>query len=158
MQINVAQLLKQPIGATRSYKVDELNEYAEDGKAKFEGKVRLFRTDRGILVRGKLRAQVSLVCSRCLAEFDHDLNLDMEEEFFPTLDVSSGARLPQPEDSEAFTIDEHHVLALGEALRQYILLAIPLKPLCRPDCAGLCPHCGMNLNQGSCSCGSRKDE
>ena len=53
--------------------------------------------------------------------------------------------------SRTMTIDQ--VLDLSEAVRQYALLALPMKPLCQEDCAGLCPQCGANLNGGSCSCG-----
>jgi uncharacterized protein len=57
-----------------------------------------------------------------------------------------------PEDSGGFPIDGHHIIDMTEAVRQYILLTTPMKPLCREDCAGLCPVCGHNLNQGPCSC------
>ncbi|GAI19598.1 unnamed protein product, partial [marine sediment metagenome] len=73
-------------------------------------------------------------------------------EYFPTTDVVSGAWLPLPEEASYFTIDERYVLDLAEAIRQYMMLAIPMKPLCREDCAGLCSRCGHNLNQGPCNC------
>jgi uncharacterized protein len=60
--------------------------------------------------------------------------------------------LPSPEEPSAFTIDEHHILDLTEGIRQYALMAIPMKPLCNKDCAGLCQKCGQNLNQGKCNC------
>jgi len=80
------------------------------------------------------------------------LTLNIEDEYFPTTDVVSGASLPLPGEPGCFTIDEHHILDLTEAIRQYALLAVPMKPLCRGDCAGLCPNCGHNLNQGPCDC------
>ena len=54
-----------------------------------------------------------------------------------------------------FIIDEHHVLDLSEAVRQYALVVIPMKPVCREDCAGLCPGCGCNLNREQCNCPSQ---
>ncbi|MBA7688765.1 hypothetical protein ES703_97254 [subsurface metagenome] len=63
-----------------------------------------------------------------------------------------------PEEPGCFTIDEHHILDLTEAIRQYALLAIPMKPLCRGDCAGLCPNCGHNINQGPCDCSPQETE
>ena len=78
--------------------------------------------------------------------------INFEEEYLPTIDVASGVPLPLPEEPGFFTIDDHHILDLTEAVRQYILLATPMKPLCRKDCAGLCPTCGCNLNQVSCNC------
>ena len=67
-------------------------------------------------------------------------------------DMVSGAPLPLPEEPDCFTIDEHNILDLTEAIRQYALLTVPMKPLCHQDCAGLCPTCGINLNQASCDC------
>jgi uncharacterized protein len=51
-----------------------------------------------------------------------------------------------------FAIDDGREIDLSEAVRQYILLAMPMKPLCREDCAGLCPRCGCNRNIDSCDC------
>ena len=72
---------------------------------------------------------------------------------FPVSDpVVSGAPVALPQDPDAFSIDSQHVLDITEAIRQYAVLALPMKPLCKPDCQGLCPHCGRNLNEGQCSC------
>ncbi len=151
MQINVSQLLKEPIGATRDYKVSEIVDITGDGRM-VQGEVKLLRTHRGILVRGVLRTEVELTCSRCLTLFNCPVTLNVGEEYIPTVDVVSGVPLFSPEEPGPFIIDEHHVIDLTEAIRQHSLLAIPMKPLCREDCAGLCPNCGHNLNQGSCGC------
>ena len=110
------------------------------------------RTDRGILAKGTLHTEIEATCSRCLSSFSCPLALNIEEEYFPTVDVVSGARLAVPDEPGCFTIDEHHTLDLTEAICQYAILAIPMKPLCREDCAGLCPSCGHNLNHGPCDC------
>ena len=154
MHINIAQLLKQAIGSSRSYKIDDILSLAEEEIAECHilGEVELIRTDKGILVTGNLVGKSNLTCSRCLTLFDYPLSFKIEEEFFPSTEVISGIPLPLPEDVSTLRIDEHHILDLSEAVRQYALLAMPLKPLCRPDCAGLCPNCGANLNQGACHC------
>jgi uncharacterized protein len=117
-----------------------------------QGTLRLLRTDRGILAKGNIHADIELTCGRCLIPFNHHLALNIEEEYFPTTDVNTGTAIPLPEEPGAFTIDEHNILDLSEAIRQYALMAIPMKPLCRQDCAGLCPTCGTNLNQTPCTC------
>lgn len=138
MQINVSRLLKEPIGATRDYNVSEIVDVTGDGKGReVQGEVRLLRTHRGILVKGVLHTEVELTCSRCLSLFSYPATLNIDEEYTPTIDVASGALLPSPEEPGSFSIDEHHVIDLTEAIRQYSLLAIPMKPLCREDCAGL---------------------
>ena len=154
MQINVSQLLKESIGARRNYQVAEIVD-SDGNPGMVEGEVWLLRTDRGILARGVLNTEVEVTCSRCLSLFRCPVTLNIEEEYFPTTDVVSGVRLSLPEESCSFTIDEHHILDLSEAIRQYALLAIPMKPLCSEDCAGLCSHCGHNLNLGSCHCPSQ---
>jgi len=151
MRINVSRQLKSPVGSTRNYEVGEVVNIA-GGDSVVEGKIALVRTDRGILARAKLHTEVELTCSRCLSLFNCPLRLNIEEEYFPVTDVVSGGSLSLPDEPGYFTIDEHHVLDLTEAIRQYALLATPMKPLCGEDCAGLCPNCGHNLNQGPCHC------
>ena len=151
VEINVSQLLKAPIGSTRTYKVNEVVEIG-DGDTMVQGEVTLLRTDRSILARGALHAQVELTCSRCLVSYSCPLVLNIEEEYFPKTDIITGASLPVPEESGFFTINERNILDLTEAIRQYALMAIPIKPLCDEACAGLCPTCGRNLNHGPCEC------
>ena len=157
MQINVSQLLKAVIGSARDYKTSEIVDVAGDGRM-VQGEVSLLRTHRGILVRGVLHTEVELTCSRCLSVFSYPVTLNINEEYIPTVDVVSGAPLPSPEESGPFIIDEYHVIDLTEAIRQYALLGIPMKPLCREDCAGLCQNCGRNLNQGLCGCPVQKTD
>jgi uncharacterized protein len=153
MEINVAQLLKEPVGSVRNYEVSEVLDIVGDGTdSKVCGEVSLMRTDRGILVKCTLDTGAEVTCSRCLTSFRCPLVLNIEEEYFPTVDVVSGASVPVPDEPGCFTIDEQHVLDLTEAIRQYALLVMPMKPLCRENCAGLCPNCGRNLNLGTCDC------
>ena len=153
MQMNVAQLLKSPVGSTRNHKVSGAIDISGGGVcSEVYGEVQLLRTNRGILVRGTLNTEIEVTCSRCLNIFRCSLALNIEEEYFPVIDVVSGSSLDVPEEPGCFTIDESHILDLTEAVRQYALLARPMKPLCREDCAGLCPGCGHNLNEEPCSC------
>ena len=148
MKINVAQQLREGIGSVRRY---EINEVGDNGFPT-RGELQLLRTNRSILVRGKLETNAREVCSRCLEEFDYPLSLDIEEEYILTRDPVSGQPLNPPTESGIFTIDENNVLDLDEAVRQYTLLEQPMKPICKEDCAGLCPQCGHNLNYGKCDC------
>ncbi|MDY7019382.1 MAG: DUF177 domain-containing protein [Chloroflexota bacterium] len=133
--INVAQLLKKPIGSSHNYEVAEIiNEQAANY---IKGKITLIRTNRGILVQGKLYAELELMCSRCLDFFLCPISFSLEEEAIPSLDVTSGLPFSLSEDFESFTIDNNHLLDLGELICQYILLNLPMKPLCQPNCAGI---------------------
>ncbi len=153
MQINVSQLLQEPIGSTRDYEVDADDEILGDGNTyNVRGTCRLMKTQRSILVKCSLDTVVDLTCVRCLGRFRHPLKIRFEEEYLPTVDIHSGSNLPPPDDPASFTIDERHNIDLTEAVRQYALLAVPMKALCDDDCAGLCQRCGKNLNQGKCDC------
>lgn len=109
----------------------------ENWRARVAGEAKLTRTNRSILVQAEVITSLPAECSRCLARFDCPLRLKFEEEYFPTTDVNSGLSLPEPEETESFTIDERLTLDLTEAIRQYALTAIPMKPLCRADCPGI---------------------
>lgn len=154
MEVNVAQLLKDPIGSERRYQLEEEGEEARYLPEVFriEGDLRLLRSSDSILVTARLRALVEMTCVRCLETFRQLVPVEFKEEYFPVVDVATGTHVPGPEDPTAFTISTDHVIDLREALRQYTLLAMPMSPLCREDCLGLCAECGTNKNQGTCQC------
>ncbi len=155
MIFNVAQLLKADVGTTRRYAVDEWVAPWTDQVvmvAPVEGAVEFIRTNRGILVRARMTTSVQLDCSRCLEVCVEHLPIEFAEEYIPTIDVATGLPAKVPHESYAFRIDEKHELDLEPAVREYGLLALPMQPLCRDDCAGLCPQCGANQNQGKCQC------
>lgn len=158
MRINVAQLLKAPVGATRHYDIDDEVDLTDNGDIrKVRGEVTLLHTDRGILADGVFNTDIELDCSRCLTTYKCPLNLHIQEEFFPTIDIVTGTSVGLPEDqSGGFTIDKHNEINLAEAVRQYAIMALPMKPLCREDCAGICPTCGCNLNEKRCSCSQER--
>lgn len=163
VRFNVSQLLKEPVGATRQYAVsDESLELSEDLKAAdISGHVKFTRLSKGVvLATGSFSAKVVLPCSRCLQPADTLVPFELEAEYQPSIDVVTGVSLEEPEDVDSvLIIDANHNLDLSEAVRQHILINLPMQPLCRPDCAGLCNQCGQDLNAGRCSCsGPLSDE
>jgi uncharacterized protein len=119
--------------------------------------VRLDRIPSGILVRGDVDGTLDLECSRCLEIFHAPLRIHVEEEFVPSVDIHSGAPLLPPDDGLSFVIDHNHILDLSEAVRQNALASLPINPVCRSDCAGLCPVCGANRNEDPCTCSEDED-
>lgn len=156
MQFNVAQLLKEPLGSTRKYEInEELDDLDPDLviQQPIEGKVKFTKLTQGLLVTGDMETVVEVNCGRCLDPFDVPIDIEIEEEFRPTIDIQTGAKLPVgDEDDDATLIDDKNCIDLSEVVRQQLLLALPSHPLCRDDCKGLCPTCGQNLNEGSCTC------
>jgi uncharacterized protein len=155
MLINVAQLLKWPVGTTRLHPVEAEQPLQLDDQSALHvtgGRVRLDRIPSGILVRGDVEGSLALECGRCLEPFQASLRVHFEEEFTPSVDVHTGAPLPAPDDEMTFVIDQNHILDLSEAIRQNVIVSLPIKPVCSPSCAGLCPVCGHNRNLEPCLC------
>ncbi len=109
------------------------------------GPLRLNRTKEGVLVQAHIETQRAGECTRCLDNFDHNLEFDIEELYAYHSDV----------DTE-FRIDDDSVLDLNPLLRAEVLMVLDGQVLCREDCAGLCPDCGANHNHTHCTCADDK--
>ena len=146
--------MREPSGTTRIYEVDE--DLALEGDAEIQrvtGVVRLLRTDKSVWVSADLDSKISCACSRCLREHWQPIHLIIEEEAYSLVDLQIGIRPADSEDIEkGFGIDQNHILDLTETAREYTALSMPMKPMCRSDCRGMCPGCGTNLNEFSCQC------
>jgi uncharacterized protein len=131
-------------------------EASYEGKARFadvvSGEVLLTRTHQGVLVQAEVGTSVRHICGRCLVEFSAECDIMVEEEYFPQTDVHTGQRIIIDEDADGLAIGADHVLDLTEAVRQCVISAQPMKPLCQSECRGLCQTCGVNLNKGKCDC------
>jgi uncharacterized protein len=151
---NVATLLRSQPGATRDVFVDDPEPmFGSDlvVRAPVRGVVHLMRTSEDIAARGDLGTSIEVECSRCLNPFTTEVAIHFEEVYRPTVDVLSGTPL-RPAEDESLQISDRHVLDLTETARQYFLTAVPLQPVCKPECRGLCPTCGADLNSDLCSC------
>lgn len=157
MIYNVAQLMKSAPGTTLDVELDnddglDLREGEAELAGPVTGSLRLHRTNQGIYADGMVTAPVRLQCTRCLRDYTETLEFPLREEFYPTVDITSGAPVSGPHDPDAFAMDQRHQVDLREPIRQALVLALPMKPLHSEDCAGLCPHCGKDLNDGPCGC------
>ena len=155
MKYNVAQLLKEAIGSHRNFEIEEDICDVDHPMEHVQGSVDMVRTHQGIWVQAQLTVRVPQVCSRCLDGFSRALRIELDEEYFPEIDVNTGSKVILPDDWEVLFIGLDHSLDLAEATRQATLATLPLKPLCRPACVGICDRCGCNRNQGSCDCYNR---
>lgn len=147
---NVSGLLREPPGTTRDVRLRD--HYVTLGSdlelaGPLDADLRLQRTNRGILVRGELRAPLRRTCSRCTDTFVEEVRLPISEEFLPSVDPTSGAPIEVREDEGATgRVDEHHEISLDGVFRDELALSEPIRSLCRPDCAGLCVECGARLD------------
>ena len=106
--------------------------------------------------QGQVDARLTLECARCLTPFGHEVSEPVD--FIIRSEVPSEE--PRAIDDEDYVFFKGNDLTVDivEPVRQAILLSLPLKPLCREDCRGLCPQCRRNLNEGSCRCETRVDD
>ncbi|MHB9034541.1 MAG: DUF177 domain-containing protein, partial [Anaerolineae bacterium] len=142
--------------ATRQYELDgqlaELND-VNPNPVRFLGQVTLMRSALGVLATVDAQFEAQQECRRCLDLFVSNFTLHFEEEYLPTLDIETGLKVTLDQDADpVLLIDEHHIVDISELLRQYALVEMDESSLCKPDCKGLCPVCGQNLNLGTCTC------
>lgn len=109
----------------------------------------LQKTSRQLYMRVEIKTGGTFTCDRCLEEFQQDLSSGYGVMFVTDQDAVEG----DGEEVQVISNDSTHV-DLAEDVRQFVILGLPQKMLCREDCAGLCPTCGSNLNLGKCECKS----
>lgn len=151
MIFNVSGLILEGVGATRVHDVEGMIQADGRAPARVAGRAELLRTQAGVLVCAELSLTEPETCSRCLRPLEETIPIEFEEEFLCATDFRSGEPVAA-RDPDAFTIDERHTLDLTEAVRQYREVSAVMQPLCRPDCRGLCPNCGRDLNLAACDC------
>ncbi len=161
MQFNVSPLLKEPTGSTRNFDLDEAALaprsvigadpiWERSSGMDLHGQVTMLRTDVGVWVTAGVACTVACFCSLCLTSHPRTVELSIDEEFYPH---GSQAREDEADETQFISVD--NVLDLLPTIQQYASLGIPMKPVCRDDCAGMCLSCGSNLNLTDCSCVTR---
>jgi uncharacterized protein len=152
ISLNVAGLLREP-GVIRDVRLrDHYVSLGTDVElaGPLDADLRLQRTNRGIIVRGNVRAPLRRTCARCTDAYVDEVSVDVDEEFLPSIDPDSGAPIPIDADVAVTIqrIDEHHEIELDSVFHDELALTEPMHPLCRPDCPGLCVECGGPLDTG----------
>lgn len=149
LRLLVADLLHRP-GARRTVQVAEpvdglaVGPVAVPAGEPVTADLVLERVGEGIVVRGTVRAPWRAPCSRCLRPLGGEVAVHVDELFER-----------RPVEGETYPL-EHDVIDLEQALRDNLVVELPAAPLCRPDCAGLCPECGADRNEADC--GHDRDE
>ena len=111
------------------------------------GNVNVGKTPQGLIAQGAFSAETTVTCARCLTNFVQELDWEFTELYAFDNRSTTDSDLLLPEDAH---------LDVEELLREYALLEIPINPVCKPDCLGLCSECGQNLNEKDC--GHRPEE
>jgi uncharacterized protein len=115
------------------------------------------RQNQRIQAQGKIRTAISLVCVRCLEQFELKINSRFDIILFPKEMVDQRSTALEDEELE-YIFYENDQIDLEKILIEQVNLFIPFKPVCKADCKGICPSCGASLNRGVCACDQAKNE
>lgn len=157
LRINVGFLIRQSIGASRDvhFEFPELTfRESEPGLGdelildSFDGVLHIGRTQQGLVVQGEFSGKTTMQCVRCLNDFSQPLNATFDELYAFDYRSVSESGLIVPEDAN---------VDFGPLVREYLLIEAPINPICRPDCKGLCPVCGEDLNRVVCAHASQPE-
>jgi uncharacterized protein len=131
LKFNVAQLLREEMGARRDYSFTEERLALDESLTlrDISGTVRFTRTATGVWANVKARGTVRMTCVRSLEEFDQPIELEFSDQFHSVIDIFTGSTLPAPVEDDPFVLNELHMADIGEAIREYTLLELPLNPV-----------------------------
>ena len=143
LRVNVGFVQTLPSGEKRDidFELSTLTLAPELEMNNFKGIASFGRTRQGILLQGDFTAWINQNCTRCLEPFPYQIKTQFEE---------------------LYTFDEHYVteevlhfpvdgnIDLAPLLREYLTMEVPMQPLCKEDCKGLCPECGTDFNHSTC--------
>jgi uncharacterized protein len=143
LRINIGFLLHQAIGTSRDIHFDlpSYNLSPDFEVHNLTGLVRISRTPQGLFFQGEFDAATQMECVRCLTEFEQGLHAHFDELFAFKHESITESGLVVPDDGN---------IDLAPLVREYLMIELPIKPLCQPDCKGLCIVCGENLNTSTC--------
>ncbi|MDQ3685295.1 MAG: DUF177 domain-containing protein [Acidobacteriota bacterium] len=106
-----------------------------------------------VRLRGKISARVESLCDRCARTVLVPLEIEFDAPYVPATESASIENVELNQPDLDFSVYEGDTIAINDLVREQILLALPSRLLCREDCKGLCPTCGVDLNKEACACG-----
>ena len=140
------------------YQPDDLNPIDERVRlseaANVTGNVR--RAGNEVFVDGHVDTRVQLECDRCLKPVELPVSADFALEYIPGTDYESSSVAALSEEQMSVSVFDGEAIDVDEIVKEQILLAVPARTLCREDCKGICPECGIDLNTGQCNCAAEE--
>lgn len=143
LRLNVGFIAHQPVGYSREFSFEYPYLFLRPDLElfSFSGKAVISRTPQGLLTRVHLQGATPAECVRCLWTFDQPLQVYFTELY---------AFTPRSISESDLLLPESGVIDLAPLAREYLILEIPISPLCTSECRGLCLICGDNLNESTC--------
>ena len=141
--LNVGFIIRETVGYSRDFQFEDIHIAVPPDLELHDlnGAVRIERTNRGLLAHFHMSAVTLTECVRCLNTFPQPLEVNFTELFVFSSQSKNESELVVPNDG---------IIDIAGLVREYMLLEDPIKPLCKPDCKGLCKTCGSNLNEIDC--------
>jgi uncharacterized protein len=140
------------------YNPEELNPVDERVKltapATVNGKIRLAGNE--VFVNGHVDTRAQVECDRCLKLIELPVNADFELEYITGSEYETSAVAELTEAEMSVAVFDGEALDVDEIVKEQILLAVPTRMLCREDCKGICPQCGVDKNTGECNCETKE--
>jgi len=154
MRIELVNLEHGRADFAHVYQPDELGPF-DDRVSLIEpvavnGAVRLARTE--VFVNGHIKTRVAVECDRCLKQVELPVDADFELEYVTGTAYESTEAAELGEDELSVSVFDGEAIDVDEIVKEQVLLAVPTRTLCRPDCKGICPDCGIDKNTGDCAC------
>jgi len=145
LRFNFGFLLEAPIGTFRNVELNypSIQVVQDMTLAPLTGSFLATRISEGVYLSGVLESRIDQQCVRCLEDADVPLKMQMDELFYYP---------PGSAPEGAYVVGENGYIDLAPLVRELAWLGVPMQPLCKPDCQGLCMECGQNLNLGDCGC------
>jgi uncharacterized protein len=131
-------------------------EYRILGDVRLDGLLQ--RMEPRYRLTGRVRATLEVTCGRCLEPFVLPVDAEVDLSYVPHPTEVGDEEIELKDEDLTTAHYRQQVIDLGDMLREQFYLALPMRPLCREECKGLCPHCGTNLNQGTCACQPRWED
>lgn len=144
----LASLLAEPAGTERRYEIHGATIALPDDlrlTEPIDGRLKVTRTNRGVVVDAAFSTAIAGTCSRCLRDMEIPLQVQLQEEVLPRIDIATGRPVHVDDEPEVARLTDHHELDFGALAAEAISLNEPIAPLCEPDCPGLCITCGERL-------------
>jgi uncharacterized protein len=155
MRIEVENLTEKAEPFSHAYAPEEVELEDEGARLVSPAEVGGSATRKGeeVRLRGSIKTEVELLCDRCLAPSRAPLEVEFDARFIPQAAAAgAGENVELLDEDLGVAAYEGDAVDMDELVREQILLALPLRSLCREDCKGLCAKCGADLNSGDCSC------
>jgi len=156
MFLDVKELAVRKIRIRKSYAPGSMDYHSGEFKQAEPLEVRASAelVEGQIRITGSLQTKLELVCARCLEPVVEEVSRDFDLFYRPMKTIAKEEEVRLKEDDTEIAFFEGEGLFLADVLAEQVLLELPMKVICRGDCRGLCPHCGVNLNSEECRCES----